>query len=140
MSLPAPEARIVPPRLLNWPPFSTSPADAVASSRPWFTNPPPLGVATAPWTVGEITRDAAVPVASTVPPAWLKNSTLLLVRNWPEPWIVLLRLVTTSIPLLRTPKTWLLLLSLSVTVPPPVSVGPSAVRKSVVLPAELSWN
>jgi hypothetical protein len=65
---------------------------------------------------------------------------LLDMPNWPAPWMVLFRLVSTSAPLLAWPEIRLLLLLLSDSVPPPVRVVPSAIRRSVVLPAELCWN
>ena len=73
--------------------------------------------------------------------ASLMNSIELLAPICPAPWIVLSRLVSVSTPLFTLPKMRLALLetSLRVIVPPPLSVVPSAIRRSALLPALASW-
>ena len=80
----APEARIVPPVLRYWPPFSTRPPAAVASSRPWLTKPATDCAMTVDCPDGEMVN-GCVPVALTVPPALLMKPMLLLAPSEPAP-------------------------------------------------------
>ena len=66
------------------------------------------------------------------------NPIELLAPICPAPEIVLLTLVNVSAPLLAAPKMRLLGLSLKITLPPPVNVVPSAMRKSVKFGPALS--
>src|SRR5438105_3358604 len=129
--LPLPTALIIPLLLLNWPPLSTSPPAAVASKSPWFTKPPPLALTTVLLVVGVMISALVAEVALITPADWLMNSIELLAPICPAPEIVLLTLVNVSAPLLVAPKMRLLGLSLKITLPPPVSIVPSAMRKSV---------
>src|SRR6202043_1805539 len=124
-----------PPFLLNWPPLRTSPPAPVASKSPWLTKPPPLVLTIPPLLVVGVMSSALVAeVASITPADWLINSIELLYPICPAPEIVLLTLVSVSAPLLTAPQMRLLGLSPKITLPPPVSIVPSAMRKSLAKP------
>src|SRR5438552_3690992 len=131
------------PLLFNWPPLSTSTPGPVASKSPWLTKPPPLGFTTVLLVVGEM-MNALLPLALITPADWLINSiewrySPSLIPICPAPEIVLLTLVSVSVPGTDPDalQMWLLR-PLKMMLPPPVTIVPSEMRKSVLFAPALS--